>query len=198
MAERIKKHAELGQLSLLGEPSLKRSAVFSGDMRLELNREWAPGPKACVIGHNPSDAGADREDSTSLWWNRWFMHHGFGSYTAVNAYPWISSKPVDVYERLRQIEQGVDWGARDDLYITNYNTVARVAKAADQVFVCWGSIARDDAWISQLIEGIQGEDPPWPNLWCWGFTKSGAPTHPMARGKHRIDPLQKPLLWRAA
>jgi hypothetical protein len=186
------------QLNIFGEHSMQRSAVFDGGNRLELRRSWGPGPTACVIGHNPSDAGADREDPTSRWWNAWFQLYGFGGYSAVNLYPWVTSDPRDVYEIVRGIEGGVDWGARDDLYFTNLSRVAKVAKAADQVFVCWGAIARDDVWIEAVIEEIQCGVAPYPDLWCWGTTQSGAPKHPMARGKHRIPVDQKPILWRAA
>jgi hypothetical protein len=35
-------------------------------------------------------------------------------------------------------------------------------------------------------------------IWCWGTTTSGAPKHPLARGKHRIPVDQPAILWRAA
>lgn len=185
------------QLNIFGEHSMTRSAVFDGANRLELRRSWGPGPKACVIGHNPSAAGAEREDPTTRWWNAWFQLFGFGSYTAVNLYPWVTSDPSDIYETTNRIALGLEWGARDELH-ENQNRVAAIAKAADQVFVCWGAIARDDVWIEDVIEEIQCEREPWLDLWCWGTTGSGAPKHPMARGVHRIPRDQKPILWRAA
>lgn len=186
------------QLSIFGEHSMKRSAVFDGDNRLDLRREWGPGPTACVIGHNPSDAGADRDDPTSRWWNAWFQLFGFGGYVAVNLYPWVTSDPREVYEITERLYAGLDWGARDDLHFTNLPHVIKCAKAADQVFVCWGAIARDDAWVENVVEEIQCGEAQCPDLWCWGMTGSGAPKHPMARGKHRIARDQKPILWRAA
>ncbi len=53
-------------------------------------------------------------------------------------------------------------------------------------------------WIEHVVEEIQTGVEPAPDLWYWGKTKSGAPTHPMARVKHRIPRDQKPILWRAA
>ncbi len=92
---------------------------------------------------------------------------------------------------------GYDWGHRDEIF-ANLAHVVALAKAADQVFVCWGAIAWDDDWIEHVVEQIQTGKGPYPDLWCWGKTASGAPKHPLARGAHRIPVDQKPILWRAA
>lgn len=183
---------------LLGAPVLERSARFVGGCRIELHRRWGPGPRACVIGHNPSDAGYNRDDPTSTWWIDWFTLFGFGSYVAVNLYPWVSSDPAGCYRKVSDINGGVDWSARDELHFVNLPAIVERAKEADQVFVCWGAIARDWDWIQHVVEEIQSGVAPYPDLWCWGKTKAGAPMHPMARGKHRIPKNQKPILWRAA
>lgn len=189
----------MNELDLFGEPVMKRSAKFLCEgIRLTLSREWAPGPRACVLGCNPSDADASRDDNTSNWWNRWFKHFGFGAYDAANAFPFCSPHPSVCRDRVRAAWAG-EWYDRDALH-ANLDHVVKLAKTADQVFVCFGNIASDidDDWVDHLIEHIQTGEAPYPDLWCWGMTKSGAPTHPMARGKHRIDPLAKPILWRAA
>jgi hypothetical protein len=181
---------------LFGNPSIERRAEFDGRNRLRLIRRWGAGLRACVIGHNPSDADGTKDDPTSRWWNQWFQLFGFGGYVAVNLYPWCSAKPADVYERVDAIDRG-DWSARDELHFVNLPAVVAEAKRADQVFVCWGAIARDCFWLEHVIEEIQTGEAPWPDLWCWGTTASGAPKHPMARGVHRIPRDQRPILWRA-
>lgn len=186
----------LPQADLFCADPIKRSALFVGGCRIELRREWGSGPRACVIGHNPSDADAQKDDPTSKWWNRWFNHFGFGSYIACNLYPFCSASPAECYKRVREGMDGRDYAARDMIHFVNLPAVVEIAKRADQVFVCWGNIAADDVWIEHVIEEIQTGVEPYPDLWCWGKTRSGAPTHPMARGKHRIDPLQAPILWR--
>jgi len=153
---------------------------------------------ACVIGHNPSAADGTQDDPTSRWWNRWFMLHGFGSYVAVNLYPWCSAQPADVYRIVDEINGGANWGARDELHFVNLDVLRIEAKKAHQVFVCWGAIARDQDWIEHVVEEIQFGEGPYPDLWCWGKTAAGAPKHPMARGAHRIPADQQPILWRAA
>ena len=184
-------------LDLFGQPVIQRRADFDGKNRLRLIRHWGAGPRACVIGHNPSDADGTKDDPTSRWWNAWFQLFGFGGYVAVNLYPWCSAKPSDVYERVDGIDRG-DWGARDELHYVNLPSVVAAAKKADQVFVCWGAIARDCKWLHHVVEEIQTGEAPYPDLWCWGKTASGAPKHPLARGAHRIAKDQKPILWRAA
>lgn len=187
----------LPRLDLFGQEIMQRDAIFVSGDRIELSRRWGPGPIACVIGCNPSDADALKDDPTSLWWNAWFELFGFGGYRAVNLYPFCTSSPVECRKRA-DWHKTDDWFARDQMIMTNLPHVTKVAKEAAQVFVCWGNIAWDDMWIEHVIEAIQGDEEPWPDLWCWGKTKSGAPTHPMARGKHRIPRDQKPILWRAA
>jgi hypothetical protein len=186
------------EVDLFGKDVMQRGARFVGGCRITLTRRWGPGPRACVIGHNPSDAGADRDDPTSRWWNAWFRLFGFGSYVAVNLYPWCSADPADVYRKVEDLYGGVDWGARDELHFINLPTVVQAAKSADQVFVCWGAIARDHAWIEHVIEEIQSGEAPYPDLYCWGTTAARAPKHPMARGLHRIAKDQAPILWRPA
>jgi hypothetical protein len=176
---------------------MHRDALFHGRNRLTLTRRWGDGPQACVIGCNPSDADALKDDPTSRWWNTWFREFGFGGYDAVNLYPFCTSNPVECRRVVATIDHGA-WDVRDDLHFVNLPHVVAKAKAAHQVFVCWGAIAWDDLWIDHLVEEIQSGEGPYPDLWCWGVTSSGAPKHPMARGVHRIPRDQKPILWKAA
>jgi hypothetical protein len=184
------------ELDLFGQDVIRRGAVFVGGNRIALTRSWAPGPRAYVIGCNPSDADAEKDDPTCRWWINWFRLFGFGGFTAGNLWPFCTSSPDKCREIVQRANDGLDWAARDAIQFTNLPAVVAGAKAADQVFVCWGSIARDDVWIEHVVEEIQSGIAPYPDLWCWGKTQSGAPTHPMARGKHRIATDQKPILYR--
>ena len=185
-------------LDLLGAPLMQRSASFArSGVRRRLSRCWRPGPRGLVIGCNPSTADATGDDPTSLWWNAWFELFGFGGYDAVNLYPFCTSSPAECKQRADAALGGPAWDDRDDM-MANLDHVTLLAKDADQVFVCWGAIAWDDDWIEHVVEHIQTGVAPYPDLWCWGRTNSGAPKHPMARGKHRIPRDQPPILWRAA
>lgn len=183
---------------LFGGGFVEKWARFADHDRIELGRRWGEGPQACIIGHNPSKAGRRADDPTSIWWIKWCRSFGFGSYVAVNLYPWVSAHPRDCYVKCEAIEAGEDWGARDRLHFVNLPAVVKAAKRADQIFVCWGAIARDHDWIEHVIEEIQTGEEPWPDLWCWGTNKDGSPKHPMARGRHRVPKDQPPILWRAA
>ncbi|MBS7671240.1 MULTISPECIES: DUF1643 domain-containing protein [Sphingomonadales] len=187
------------EADLFGDPLISRSAVFNGPrVRHVLTREWDTNlPRALVIGNNPSTAGKDSEDNTSHWWNRWFMHWGYGAYDAMNLNPFITSDPAEAHRIAENAWTGPNWDDRDELH-RNISAVGRAAKKAHKVFVCWGAIARDDKLIEAVVEAIQCEEGPGPDLWCWGKTMHGAPIHPMARGKHRIDPFTPAILWRAA
>lgn len=183
---------------LFGIPTIRRSAVFSGrNIRLKLSRWWTDGPRALVIGHNPSDASEDRDDPTSRWWNAWFKQAGFGSYDAMNLYPFVTSDPAEC-RRKADWSASNDWWARDQLLFVNLPELVLAAKAADQVFVCWGAIAHDNEFIEHVCEQVQSGDAPYPDLWCWGTNLDGSPKHPMARGKHRIPRDQKPIMWRSS
>lgn len=194
--------AVMEEVDLFGEPTMRRDALFVAGNRIRLSRDWGPGPRAgdrgraLVIGCNPSDADALKDDSTSRWWNAWFRLFGFGGYDAANLYPFCTSSPSECRRRAEAGWNG-EWHDRDAMQ-HNLDEVVRMAKAADQVFVCFGAIAWDGAWIEHVVEAIQTGVEPWPDLWCWGKTASGAPKHPMARGLHRIPRDQKPILWRAA
>jgi hypothetical protein len=183
------------EVDLFGTPVMRRSAKFVASNRHSLTRDWGPGPRAFVLGCNPSDASAEKDDPTSLWWNAWFRLFGFGGYDAGNLYPFCTASPVDCRKRADAAWAG-EWHDRDAIH-ANLSDVVRMAKAADQVFVCYGAIAWDNDWIEGVIEAIQTGPAPWPDLWCWGKTLSGAPKHPMARGLHRIPRDQPPILWRS-
>lgn len=183
-------------LDLLGDKPRSGATFVNGD-RINLFREWGSGPKAYVIGCNPSRAAKDREDMTSRWWQTWFRAAGFGRYDAGNLYPFVTADPSECRRIVSTIDHGA-WDARDAMHFVNLPHVVKMAKEADQVFVCWGAIAWDIDWINHVVEEIQSGEAPYPDLWCWGTTSSGAPKHPLARGKHRIPADQPAILWRAA
>ncbi|AJP73162.1 DUF1643 domain-containing protein [Sphingomonas hengshuiensis] len=184
-------------VDLFGDPVLQRAAEFVHGDRVVLSRRWGAGPIGLAIGCNPSDADGAKDDPTSWWLTKWFHHAGFGGYDLANLYPFCTSSPVECRRRADWAATN-DWHARDQLLFVNLPRVIALAKAAHQVFVCWGNIAWDSDWIDHVVEEMQTGVAPWPNLWCWGLTGTGAPKHPMSRGKHRIAIDQQPILWRAA
>ena len=182
---------------LFGHEDMRRAATFAGAERLTLSRDWGGGPRACMIGCNPSLANGDKDDPTCLWWIQWCRRFGYGGFTAVNMYPFVTSSPAECRKLADWQNNGPDWHARDRLN-HNLDVVVREAKAASIVVACWGAIAWDADWVEHVIENITTGVAPWPDLYCFGVTQSGAPKHPLARGLHRIPRDQPALLWRAA
>lgn len=179
-----------GQGELFGVSTMARDATFLGRHRLKLSRDWAEGRRALVIGCNPSAADAMRDDPTSRWWNRWFSHAGFGGYDAVNLYPFCTASPLECRKIASAISDD-DQAALD----RNLDLIVALARSADQIFACWGAIAWDRDWIAHVCNQIGVSAGSEMILWCWGQTKDGAPKHPLARGKHRIEPRVQPEIW---
>jgi hypothetical protein len=176
---------------LFDMPEMARDATFFGPYRIKLSRDWGDGPRALVVGCNPSAANALSDDPTSRWWNAWFKQAGFGGYDAANLYPFCTSSPVEC----RAIVEADSEETRHALYEVNLPALTELSKTASQVFLCWGAIAWDDAWISNVCREILRVRSQEPTLWCWGKTKTGAPKHPLARGKHRIQSTQAAIPW---
>lgn len=165
---------------------IRRSAAFVGPLRIRLTREWSDGPRALVIGCNPSIADAETDDPTSRWWNRWFRQAGFGGYDAANLYPFCTSNPREC----RAIVEGQSAETCAAIAL-NLSAITKLADDADQIFVCWGGIAWDVSWVRHVCDAI-GQDKI---LLCWGTTTAGAPKHPLARGRYRLNLDQQPIEW---
>ncbi len=180
-------------------PQIKREARFWRGHRLRVSRSWAPGPRAYIIGCNPSLGNGERDDPTISWLINWTRPRGFGGFDLGNLYPFVTADPTEC-RRIVEHDVPLQIELHEALHDMTPREVRLQARSAAQVFVCWGGIAWDQPWIERMVSAIQhgGGDGPAPNLWCWGTTASGAPKHPMARGVHRIARDQEPILWRAA
>jgi hypothetical protein len=167
-----------------------RAAEVEGDCRWTLSRRWGPGPLMACVGNNPSYADARRDDPT-MWRVMGFAFRwGFGGVVMLNVYPFITPD----MDKLRA------WAATDlpAVHIaTGYNLdrVAGALELADLHVAAWGNLPDPDD-VSEFLYGLEanlGREVDWH---CLGTTNSGAPTHPMARGKHRVPDDAKPVRWR--
>jgi hypothetical protein len=145
---------------------IKRGATYSADqaLRWTLTREWGDGKSACFLGHNPSTAGHELEDPTTLTWNHFAKLWGCGRYTAANLYPYRSPDP-DVARQWAAWDKTRDWTVRD-LLMENESVVVREAKRADIFVACYGAIAltADAKLLADRIEreGLCGLCDPAP------------------------------------
>jgi hypothetical protein len=173
---------------------IRRGATFGhGDaLRWTLTRDWDDRlPRVCFIGHNPSTASHLVDDPTALRWTHFASLWGYGGYTAVNFYPYRSATPEDA----RRWADWSVWSVRDAIH-QNVEIIAREAKRAGLVVACWGAIMLDEIFMEHVVEEIMTGEGPWPSIHVFGLTKSGAPIHLMARGKHRVPDDRMPVVWR--
>lgn len=178
---------------------IRRTASLSpcGRFRMELGRAWGDGPYLLYIGNNPSVGDHRKDDPTIRRWMHFTRAWGYDRFIAVNPYPYITSDPAECRRWAAWEKNGPDWEARDRIQ-QNVEIITRLAKGAAMVVACWGAIAGDDPLIDHIIEEIQSGEAPYPDIYCFGKTSSGAPIHPMARGRHRISDNAQPVIWRAA
>ena len=179
--------------------SIVRRAVFTKDRacRFSLTRIWGDSnaPRPLWLGHNPSDASETRDDPTSWRIIHFCRRWGQPGYDLGNLYPFVTSDPAECRRIADWEANGPDWWARDQLW-HNLSHLEKLAAKASMIVACFGDIARDQDWIDHVIEEIScAASEPVP-IYCLGTTKSGAPKHPMARGKHRVPNDQQPIIWR--
>jgi hypothetical protein len=182
---------------------MTRSALFSDDrtLRREIRRSWVQNPTrwAVWLMLNPSNAGIDRDDPTAQRVTDFTGEWGFHGWIGVNLYPYIASKPAEMWA-WADWQRTNDWAARDALQ-ANLRDIEAAARIASLRVVAFGNGAdRDQPWLEQCLEafgqppapGIYGADS---RLYCLGLTNSGAPKHPLARGKHRVPSGTMPQPW---
>lgn len=163
---------------------MNKGATYSvdGTLRWTLTRDWAEhGWRVLFLGHNPSTAGHELEDPTTLAWQHFARLWGARGYTAVNLYPFRSPNPKDVYAWVP---------GRFDAIAENAALVVQEAQKAATVVACYGAIAQDQRLADYLLRAMDC------NIYVFGHTAGGVPKHVMARGKHRVPRDQQPLLWR--
>ena len=189
-----------------------REALIEDGCRFWLKRAWGAGPMICWIMFGPSDADATRDDPTMLRVMEFSLRWGFGSCIVVNPIPLISSTPAAQLEWAKKTEW--DWSkgmpAHPEVweqYTDNIEHCAEAMQKAEKHVAAWGNnmdpaYLRD--WMQCVAEatdagkggGMDEGDPPPIEFICLGTTKSGAPKHPLARGKSRVPPDFTPIPWK--
>jgi hypothetical protein len=183
----------------------ERTACISDDglYRYWLRHMWdASKPIGLVCGCNPSTATADTDDPTIRSMRERATLWGWGGFTIVNVAALRSSKPDAVLVAVREGRDAV--GPEQDqrfgeavrwLREHNASLVDLCAAYSVPVVAIWGDcivwakapppLRGRDGYMLALLR-LVGE------VSCLGTTASGAPTHPMARGRSRI-PIDAPL-----
>ncbi|MGH6931671.1 MAG: DUF1643 domain-containing protein [Dongiaceae bacterium] len=140
------------------------------------------------IGHNPSMATATKDDPTIRAMRHFAKGSGAGRFVVVNLYPFRSSDPAACRlwaacaENRRFMDQ-------------NYTEIRRQARFADTVVACWGALAQDRAAVDEAVCNVWSARDDRRVIYCLGVTASGAPKHPLARGRNRIPREQQFVPW---
>lgn len=173
------------------------SADFSinRELRLRLDRWWAPGPRALVIMTNPSTAGAHDNDATI--WNLIALVRalGYPGFTVANWLPYIATKPADLFKWRNTLleNDGPKYRAIHDQAI---NTITALTEGAAARFVAWGNLVPEVPHTTAVLRALSSDGKY--DLLAFGLTKDGTPKHPAARGVHRLVVGAPPIVWRPA
>ncbi|MFN7400357.1 MAG: DUF1643 domain-containing protein [Sandaracinobacter sp.] len=168
---------------------MKKGASLSecGTWRWLLDRRWDVNrPILVVCMLNPSTADAQKNDPTVLALIHFAKLWGYGGITIVNLYAFRSPSPAVMKASPQR------HSPRNTKLLEHF--VPMQALHAGCILVAWGNDGDFEGWASWFTNRMtvaHGLD-----LICLGKTSSGAPKHPMARGKHRIPRDQQPILWR--
>jgi hypothetical protein len=178
-----------------GEPAMRRTAELSpcGQYRHELTRVWDPMlPVLLWILTNPSDADAARDDPTS----REVVFHsdrlGFGGAAIVNVADFRTPHPREL-----PLERSGAVSGRADEYIRRWLAIAGHELSHRYAIIGFGNPPRRAWWAQRVAEIVAMATDAGVELRAFGTTKAGHPTHPLARGHHRIPRDMVPVAWSA-
>ena len=144
---------------------LRREATFSPCRvwRYSLRRYWDNClPKACFIMLNPSVAGEEIDDPTTVQCLKRVIKIGYGSYEAVNLFALVSTLPSVLKQHPNPI--GLD----------NNKFIKRAVADASLIVVAWGTggILHDQG--KAILGLLSGKV-----LYCLGKNKDGTPRFPL-------------------
>lgn len=160
-------------------------ADVEGDLRWTLGRRANDRPLMLVVGHNPSTADARKNDPTVLRWLHFALSWGHGGFIAVNLYPFRSSSPTEC----RRWQKDMDVDKLLAIMDRNIDVVLEQRALCSRAVACWGKVDPDAVALRNIIEPLR--EP----LYCFGTNDDGSPKHVMARGAHRVENSQQPVVW---
>lgn len=143
-----------------------RQAVFSPcrAYRYALERLWGEPPYPTFIGFNPSTADAKVDDPTIRRLIGFASDWGYGGFTIVNLYAYISANPKAVHT------------AEEPIGPNNYPHLDRAINLGGPVIAIWGAQGKADGRDRRVIDLADRRGIP---LLCMGHNKDGSPRHPL-------------------
>lgn len=184
-----------GAWPIPGGDGMRGTALFSpcGEHRMRLDRWWAPGPRALVCMANPSMAGVLTNDPTVLSLIR-LLRPLYPGFTVVNFEDRVATDPMDLSRWL------LDMYSRESSRLVNLRTAnVRLirklsSRAAARIVACGNLVDLEGRHSREVLLALSCGGTR--ELLCLGTTASGAPKHPMARGRSRIPIGTVPTAWR--
>lgn len=146
--------------------------------RYVLTRRWGPGTAVAFVMLNPSTADASQDDPTIRRCIGFAKSLGHDAIGVVNLYAWRATSPDDVVTAWRR---GVDIvGPDNDYFIAAALGVSPVNVLAP-IVAAWGAgpSGLDVEGRAADVLAIARTHHPDRNLACLGYTKAGAPRHPL-------------------
>jgi hypothetical protein len=129
--------------------------------RYALVRSWDyAGPTAMFVGLNPSTADGDVDDPTLRRCVAFAKKLGYSRLIMANLFAFRTPHP----SRLPPAEVAV--GPENNRWLTD------LAAGADVIIACWGAWAHGTRRAEQVMALLSP-------LYCLGYTKLGAPRHPL-------------------
>lgn len=145
-----------------------------------------------VVMFNPSTADHMVDDPTiRTLMQRASRVWGFGGIEVVNLIPLRSPSPDDAVLMTRWQERQ-QWHDRDNLH-RNIEIILDRIREAGAILLAFGALGdRCPDWTQNVLDEIT-DAADGQTIYCMGRTGSGAPIHPLARGKNRV-PNDAPLV----
>lgn len=193
----------LPQPMRMPQEPIVRSADIEPPYRWMMTRAWGPGPCISWTLFNPSDADGARDDPTTQRMMGFSHRWGFGTMVVTNVYPFIASKPGDLWSWRSTWAMQPSYGA----WLHNRIVVNEALTKSETHVAAWGNGPRPDDLKDFLQHATIGVDTSEfdgfgivqvPVEWkCLGHTLGGAPKHPLARGPHRVSDDAQLTDWRS-
>ncbi len=179
------------RLRMPTEPII-RAADVEGPCRFSMTRAWGSGPCISWTLFNPSDANDRRDDPTTQRMMGFSYRWGFGSMVVTNVYPFVASRPSELWALVGQWTDEAAGAA----WRKNLQKVREAFDLAETRVAAWGNGPRPEDLQEFMLGATFSCDASEhdglgvvqiPVEWkCLGVTIGGAPKHPLARGNHRV------------
>jgi hypothetical protein len=186
-----------------GTPTFMKGAAeidVSKQYRYLLERRWLCRPKYKVpvlwVMLNPSTADALADDQTIYRVIDFSSRWGFGRFEVVNLFGYRTPHPTNLM--YRDVAHKLPRSFAEAVGPENDRHTFEAMQRAGMIVVAWGSPSakRIEAMMKDRIAAVRAiAAAAGKELLSIGTTKDGSPTHPMARGKHRVSPFVTPQAW---